>query len=121
MNEYKGKKIALLTPVYFDWDGVSNVIKEHIKGIFKGADIWVYAFDGDIKPDGYNVHYFGDVKNPTLRRIYRLFFPLFSKFHRLFDYRNYEDYLADRDIVISFLYPMDCIAVRWKNKYGRHL
>ena len=69
--KYFKKKVALLVPDYYNWDGVSNVVKDHIKGIFRHSDIWVYAFRGDIKPERYNIHYFGDVHNPTIRRIYR--------------------------------------------------
>ena len=121
--KYFKKKVALLVPDYYNWDGVSNVVKDHIKGIFRHSDIWVYAFRGDIKPERYNIHYFGDVHNPTIRRIYRLFFPIIYPFlnfiHKAKNYgRGYEEYFADRDYVISFLYPMDTFAVKWRKKYG---
>ncbi len=105
-------KIALLTPTFFRFSGpdrvVENEAEEHIS---KGDEVTVITFRGDIRPKGYKVVKLGMPSNPTLERLYRLFF-----FLDIFKVMKIAKMVKDSDEVISFLYPMT-IAGTTANKY----
>ena len=71
----KNKRIAILTPTYFLWSGIDQVVKYQVEKLCKNNDVCVYALEGDIKPTKYNIVYFGNFKSDLMKRIYRLFFP----------------------------------------------
>jgi len=68
-------KIAILTPTFNYYSGIDRVVQqqaeEHSR---KGNKVTVIALEANIKPRNYKVISLGMPKNPTLQRIYRLFF-----------------------------------------------
>ena len=111
-TKYIKKRIAILTPTYYDWSGIDKVAKRQAEKLSKDDDVKVFALEGNIKNGSYDIIYFGSFKSDFMKRIYRLFYPLFR--------RNRHDHYAlfDREIVISHNYPMDVIASRAKKVFG---
>ncbi len=105
-------KIALLTPTFSQFSGPDRVVEnEAEERVSKGDDVTVITLKGDIKPNGYKVIELGMPSNPTLERLYRLFF-----FLDAFKVMKIAKMVKDCDEVISFLYPMT-IAGTTANKY----
>lgn len=108
-------KVALLTPTFFRFSGpdrvVENEAEEHVS---KGDEVTVITFKGDIKPNGYKVVQLGMPSNPTLERLYRLFF-----FIDIFKVIRAAKIVQEFDEVISFLYPMTIIGTIASKYYKR--
>ncbi len=108
-------KIALLTPTFSRFSGpdrvVENEAEEHAS---KGDEVTVITLKGDIKPKGYRVVELGMPSNPTLERLYRLFF-----FADIFKVMKAAKMLQDCDEAISFLYPMTIIGTTASKYYKR--
>ena len=111
-TKYSKKRIAILTPTFYEWSGIDKVAKQQAEELSKDNDVRVFALEGNIKNRNYGIFYFGSFKSDLMKRVYRLFYPLFV--------RNRHDHyiLFDREIVISHNYPMDVIASRAKKYFG---
>ncbi len=106
-------KIALLTPTFSKFSGPDRVVENEATELSRnGHDVTVYAFRGDIKPNGYRVMYWGMPRNPTLERLYRLFFFLDIRLIK------YVKEMKRYDRLISFLYPMTIIATTAQKYYN---
>jgi len=108
-------KIAILTPTFYKYSGpdrvVENEAREHAA---KGDEVVVFTFDGDIKPDQYKVVKLGMPSNPTVERLYRLFF--FLDIYRVV---KVSKMLQEFDEVVSFLYPMTILGSTVKKYYKK--
>ncbi len=108
-------KIAILTPTFFRFSGpdrvVENEAEEHIS---KGNEVTVITLKGDIKPNGCKVVELGMPSNPTLERLYRLFF-----FVDIFKVMRAAKMVQEHDEVISFLYPMTIVGTTANKYYKR--
>jgi len=104
-------KIAILTPTFNYYSGTDRVAQERAEYYSKkGDDVTVFALEAKIKPKGYNIVELGMPKSPFLGRLYRLFFPIFTKESHI---KKLEGY----DVAISFLYPMDVLSYQAKKRY----
>ena len=110
--KYHKKRIAILTPTYYQWSGIDKVAKYQAEELSKNNDVKVFALEGNIKNGNYDIVYFGSFKSDLMKRIYRLFYAFFR--------RNRHDHytLFDRQIVISHNYPMGVLASRAKKDFG---
>lgn len=107
-------KIAILTPTFSKFSGIDRVVEQEAKDYAKkGYKVTIFAFKGDIKTKHAEVIYLGAPKNPSLERLYRLFF-----FLDIPKTRKYTKKLKDFDIVLSHFYPLNCLAYFAKKKYG---
>ena len=107
-------RIAILTPTFSGFSGPDRVVMNEVEDYFaKGHQVNVFTFYSDIKTNNAKVVNIGAPKNPTLERIYRLFFFLdFVKINKIVKE------LRDFDEVVSFLYPMTIIASKARKKYN---
>jgi len=106
-------KIAILTPTFNYHSGIDRVVQQQAQDyVKKGDKVTVIALEANIKPKNYKVISLGMPKNPTLQRLYRLFFFLDSK------NMNYYKKLKNFDIVISHFYPMNWLVYQAKKKYN---
>lgn len=107
------KKIAILTPTFNYYSGVDRVAQDRADYfIKKGHKVTVFAFEAEIKPKGYNIIKLGMPKGSFSERIFRLFFSFYPN-------NKYVEKLKDYDSIISFLYPMDVLAVKAKKKFNK--
>src|SRR3989338_6807334 len=105
-------KIAILTPTFNYYSGIDRVVQRQAENYAKkGNEVTVIALEASIKPKNYKVVSLGMPKNPTLQRLYRLFFFLDNK------KINYYKKLKDYDKVISHFYPMNWLAYKAKKHY----
>lgn len=107
-------KIALLTPTFSEFSGIDRIVEREEQELAKqGHDVTIFAFSASIKPKHAKLEILGMPKNPTLERLYRLFFFLdFAKVEK------YAKKLKGYDKVISHFYPMNILAKKAKQKYG---
>jgi len=106
-------RIAILTPTFNYYSGIDRVVQLQAEDyVKKGNQVTVIALEAQIKPKNYKVIQLGMPKNPTLQRLYRLFFFLDSK--KMGYYKNLKNY----DMVISHFYPMNWIAYLARKKYN---
>ncbi len=109
-------KIALLTPTFYKFSGIDRVVELDAERYSKaGHKVRILTFKGDIKPKNSNVEILGLPKNPTLQRIYRLFF-----FLDLNKINKGVDLIKDCDKVKCYFYPMTWIARKAQLKHGIH-
>lgn len=107
-------KIAILTPTFCQFSGIDRVVELEAKDYSdNGNEVTIITLFSTIKPDYAKVIELGMPKNPTLERIYRLFFFLdFAKIRRA------SSMLEGFDMVITHLYPMNFIASKARKKYS---
>jgi len=105
-------KIAILTPTFNYYSGIDRVVEQQAEEYAKkGNEVTIIALEAGIKPKNYHVISLGMPKNPTLQRLYRLFFFLDDK------KMNYYKRLKDYDKIISHFYPMNWLAYKAKKHY----
>lgn len=105
-------RIAILTPTFNYYSGIDRVVEQQAKEYSKkGNDVTVISLESNIKPKTCKVISLGMPKNPTLQRLYRLFF--FIDIKKILYYKNLKDY----DVVISHFYPMNWLAYLAKRRY----
>src|SRR3989344_6081017 len=105
-------KIAILTPTFNYYSGIDRVVEQQAEDYAKkGNKVTVITLEANIKPNSYKVVSLGMPKNPTLQRLYRLFF--FLDIKKI----NYYKKLKDYDRVISHFYPMNWLAYKAKKHY----
>jgi len=107
-------KTYVMIPTYNERENIKNLIDKildlKIKNLY--IVVTVIALEANIKPRNYKVISLGMPKNPTLQRIYRLFFFLDSK--KMDYYKKLKDY----DVIISHFYPMNWLAYEAKKHYN---
>lgn len=107
-------KIALLTPTFCEFSGIDRVVEADSEEYAnQGNEVTILALKATIKPKKAKLILMGMPKNPTIERIYRLFF-----FFDIFKIKKYAKMLKDYDRVIAYFYPMTLIAKYAKKKYG---
>lgn len=109
-------KIALLTPTFSYFSGIDRIVEIDAKEYSKKqkAKVTIFTFRASIKSKYANIVEIGMPKNPTLERIYRLFF--FLDIKKIIKYTRM---LKDYDIVISYFYPMTWLGYFAKKKYKK--
>lgn len=108
------KKIAILTPTFSEFSGIDRVVEGEAEEYYKkGYDVTIFAFQASMKPKHAKLEIIGMPKNPTLERIYRLFFFLDRK-----KVNSLVERMKDFNIIVSHFYPMNLIAMDAKKKYG---
>jgi len=108
-------KIAILTPTFFPYSGIDRVVEEEAQSLGKKHDVTIFTFKASMKPKGAKLELLNMPKNPTLERIYRLFF-----FLDFFKVNKYVKKLKGYDKVISHQYPMNILASKAKKRYNIH-
>jgi len=108
-------KIAILTPTYSQFSGIDKVVKVQARDFIKEKhDVTIFCFTSDIKPEKkIKIVQMGAPSNPTLERVYRLFFFLDRK-----KINKYTKILKDYDLIISHIYPMNWLGYYTKKRYG---
>jgi len=105
--------IAILSLVFSEYDGISKVIKQHIKELMdEGYNVTVFTFESDIASE-YKVKIIWCPIIPLLRRVYHLFFflDIVNFIICLFNLRGY-------NIIISHVASMNWLAYFAKKLYG---
>lgn len=107
-------KIAILTPTFIEYSGIDRVAEQQaIEYSKKGNQVTIFTLKSKIKPKGYKIIECGMPHNPTLQRLYRLFFFLDKK-----KIKKYVEILKGYDLIISHFYPMNILASYAKKKYN---
>ena len=107
-------KIAILTPTFSKFSGIDRLVECEAEDYTKkGYEVTIFTFKGDIKTKYAKVEYLKAPKNPTLERLYRLFF-----FLDIPKTKKYVKKLKEFDIVLSHFYPLNCLAYYAKKKHG---
>jgi 1,2-diacylglycerol 3-alpha-glucosyltransferase len=109
-------RITILTPTFSEFSGIDRVVEQEAKSLAeKGNEVTIFCFRAHIKTKYVKVVEIGMPKNPTLERIYRLFFFLdFIKINKIVKQ------LKSFDRIICHQYPMTIIASKSKKKYRIH-
>jgi len=106
-------KIAILTPTFSHFSGIDRVVEKEVEDLNKkGHDITIFCFKSHIKTKYGRVVEIGMPKNPTLERIYRLFFFIdFLKINKIVKK------LREFDKIICHQYPMTILASKVKKEF----
>lgn len=107
-------KVAILTPTFSAFSGIDRVVELQAREFKKeGHDVTIFCLKAGMDSKDANIIELNMPKNPTLERIYRLFFFLDRK-----KIKKYGALLKDYDLIISHFYPMNWIAIESK-KHGK--
>ncbi len=113
----KAKKIAILTTVFWSYDGISRAVELQVKALADeghGHDVTIFTLAANMNaPVGASLVIMGMPANSLMQRIYRLFFPL-----DLIKAVKYVPKLKGFDIIYSHQYPLNWLAYLAKRKYG---
>lgn len=111
---YKARKIAILTPTFFEYSGIDRLVESEADLLNKNNNaISIFTFSATIRTKNAKVFILGMPKNQLLERLYRLFFFLDIK-----KVIKYTRALKNYDIVISHFYPMNILAYFAKKLYN---
>ena len=107
-------KIAILTPTFSEFSGIDRVVEREAEDLSKnGHSVTIFCFKAHIKTKYAKVIEIGMPTNPTLERIYRLFF--FIDFIKI---NEIVKQLKSFDKIICHQYPMTLLASKAKKMYG---
>lgn len=109
-------KIAILTPTFSEFSGIDRVVEGEAEDFFKkGNQVKIICFKAHMQTKYADVVEIGMPKNPTIERIYRLFFFIdFPKINKVI--RMLEGF----DKIICHQYPMTIIGSKAKKRTGAH-
>ncbi len=107
-------KLAILTPTFSRFSGIDRLIEQKLEDYKKkGDEVAILCFESDITTTLAKVIVLGMPKNPTLQRLYRLFF-----FFARCKIKKAVKLLEGFDVVVAHQYPMTLIAAAAKKRYG---
>ena len=111
-------KIAILTPTLLHWSGIDRVVeKRDLELKQKGNIVKIFTFQHEMETvPAEDVTIIPISKNPTMQRIWRLFF-----FIKISCVIRYVLKLRTFDKMIVYQYPMTIIANKAKKKCGKHI
>ncbi len=115
MPDENKMKIAILTPVFWTFDGISRAVEIQARELIAGGhDITIFTFTTNMTPpEGVSLRVMGMPESSLGQRIYRLFFLLdFMKVIK------YVPELKDFNVIYSHQYPLNWLAYLAKKKYG---
>lgn len=106
-------KIAILTPTFAPFSGIDRVVELEAEELHKKNNkVTIFTFKAAIKPKHASLVEIWMPKNPTLERIYRLFF-----FLNPFALIRYTRKLKSYDMMICHFYPMTWLSYFAKKFY----
>ena len=108
-------KIAILSTVFWSYDGISRVVENQARELAaKGYGVAIFTLAANMSPpEGVSLCVMGMPESSLAQRIYRLLFPL-----DLIKAIKYTPRLKGFGIIYSHQYPLSWLAYLAKKRYG---
>ncbi|MBI4438420.1 glycosyltransferase family 4 protein [Candidatus Woesearchaeota archaeon] len=108
-------RTALLTPTFSRFSGIDRLVEQKAEELAaKGEKVTIYALEADMKPKNAELKVLGMPKGAFTQRLYRLFFFLDTA-----KVNKCVKQMKEYDTIISFFYPLNIIASKAKQRYGK--